>query len=252
MLLTDWATISVAVLGLGAALAGRAALVRNRVVHGGHLTQARLDQRRLLRLSNRLDGCVVDLERALQDGLVAGAAPMVPEVVSGHLVYLYGLRSETDLFTERSRAHRARLSWADTQRERVGTTAKRCAGAQEALADAADALRIAARTYEEGFVTALGRGDGHPQRPSSADPLVILPGKRMRALLDARVRFDTAMQLLAQYTGIRHPYFDHYKCDWPVLTSELAAFGDDPYRGEVRPLSRVGFGDTPLLHPDAR
>ena len=89
--------------------------------------------------------------------------------------------------------------------------------------------------------------------PTPSDPLAILPGKRSRTPLTARERFGSQMQLIAEHTGNRRLGLQHYRCDWPILTSELAAFADiDPYRGEVRPLSWVGFGDTPALHLDAR
>jgi hypothetical protein len=168
------------------------------------------------------------------------------------MVYLFGLREECDEFRSRTRSHNARISWPQAYLQRASPSARRCAAAQAALAESADALGGAARVYEEGFVVAhrerAGKGGGR----APAAPLLLLSDERASEVIAHRKTFDEQMRLVAMHTPLRHPFFEHYRCAWPALRSEMLGFGDDPYRGEVRPMGRQGFGPVPVLHPDAR
>jgi len=252
MSLQEWAATAIAVITLCGAAATGAALLVERSVHRSHLAQAGRDHRRLHRLSKRLAGCAVDLERMLEAGVSPTGSDTVPDSVAGHLVYLFGLRDESDLFVDRARSHGARLTWPHGYLRRRGLTARRCLAAHAALASAAEALSTAARAYEQDFVAAYKKLGGHPGHRTPAEPLLLLSMKRAHEIVAAREAFDEQMQLIATHTANRHPFHEHYRCEWPAFRSELASFDGDPYGGEVQPLSREGFGPVPVLHPDAR
>ena len=242
----------VGVLGLCAAVAGWVALTFERAVHRSHLGQATQDHRRLHRLSARLAGCVVELERMLEDGLPVPGPGLLPDSVAGHMVYLFGLREECEDFRSRARSHNARISWPEAYLQRASLSARRCAAAQAALAQAADALGGAVRVYEEGFVVAHRERAGTGGDRAPAQPLLLLSDESVSEVIAHRKAFDEQMRLVAEHTHLRHPFFEHYRCAWPALRSEMQGFGDDPYGGEVRPMGRQGFGPVPVLHPDAR
>lgn len=252
MPLQEWVTTALALTALCTAVAAGAAMAVERSVHRSHLMQAEQDHRRLHRLSMRLAGCVVELERKLEAGLPRSEPGTVPDVVAGQLVYLFALRDECELFTTRVNSHAARLTWPHGHLQRRTLTARRCLAAHDAVARAASALRDAARVYEVGFIAAYEKRAGRPGHRAPAEPLLLLSSKRARDIVSAREVFDEQMRLVATHTGNRHPFLEHYRCTWPALRSELGRFEDDPYFGEIQPLSRQGSGSTPVLHPDAR
>lgn len=242
----------IGILGICATVAGWVALTFERAVHRPHLSQATQDHRRLHRLSARLAGCVVELERMLEDGLPVPGPGLLPDSVAGHMVYLFSLREECEDFRSRAQSHNARISWPQAYLRRASLNARRCAAAQAALAQAADALRGAARVYEEGFVVAhrerAGKGGGR----APAEPLLLLSDEQASEIIAHRKTFGEQMRLVATHIRLRYPCFEHYRCTWPALSSEMRGFDDDPYRGETRPMGRQGFGPVPVLHPDAR
>lgn len=252
MPLQEWVPTALALIALCTAVAAGVVMAVERSVHRSHLAQAGRDHRRLHRLSTRLAGCVVELERKLEAGLPRSELGTVPDVVAGELVYLFALRDECDLFTTRVNSHAARLTWPHGYLQRRTLTARRCLAAHDAVAKAASAISDAVRVYEEGFIAAYKKRAGRPGHRAPAEPLLLLSSKRARAIISARGDFDEQMRLVATHTGNRHPFLEHYRCTWPALRSELGSFEDDPYFGEIRPLSRQGFGSTPVLHPDAR
>lgn len=252
MPLQEWVTTALALIALCTAAAAGVAMAVERSVHRFHLVQAEQDHRRLHRLSTRLAGCVVELERKLEAGLPRSEPGTVPDVVAGQLVYLFALRDECDLFTTRVNSHAARLTWPHGHLQRRTLTARRCLAAHDAVAKAAAALSDAARVYEEGFITANKKRAGHHSNRAPAEPLLLLSSKRSRDIVSAREVFDDQMRLICTHTGNRQPFYEHYHCTWPALRSELDRFEDDPYCGEIRPLSRQGLGSAPVLHPDAR
>ena len=252
MSLQDAVPTIVGIVGLCATAVAAAAWVFERAVHQSHLTQAEQDHRRLHRLSARLAGCVVELERMLEAGLPVPGPGLLPDSVAGHMVYLFGLRDECDEFRGRSQSHNARISWSRAYLQRASPSAQRCVAAQAALAESADSLGGAARVYEEGFVAAHRNQAGKGGDRAPAEPLLLLSDEQASAIIARRKIFDEQMRLVATHTRLRHPYFAHYRCTWPALSSEMQGFGDDPYRGEARPMGRQGFGPVPVLHPDAR
>lgn len=239
-------------VGLSATVAAAVALGYERIMHLHHLHQAEQDHRRLYRLSVRLAGCVVDLERMLEVGVPVPAPGVLPDDVAGHMTYLFGLRDECDLFRSRAASHNARLSWPQAFADRVTVTSRRCTGAHAALSAAADELAQAARVYEEGFVVAYVKRAGAGADRAPGDPLLMLSKKRASRIVANRTAFETQMRLAATHLRLGPPLTEHYRCTWPAMTSERASFPADPYRGEVRPMGRHGFGAVPVLHPDGR
>lgn len=252
MSLQDAVATIIGIVGLCATAAAAVAWVFERTVHQSHLSQAEQDHRRLHRLSKRLAGCVVELERKLEAGLAVPGPGLLPDSVAGHMVYLFDLREDCADLRSRTQSHNARISWSRAYLQRASPSAQRCVAAQAALAESADALVGAARVYEEGFVVAHRERAGKGGSQAPAEPLLLLSDEQASDVIAHRKTFDDQMQLVATHTGMRHPYFAHYRCTWPALSSEIQGFGDDPYRGETRPMGRQGFGPVPVLHPDAR
>ncbi len=250
----EWVELLAGVLAVVTTVAGGSVLLHELGVHRRHLQQAHQDHRRLHRLSARLAGCVFELEQSITAGAASSESTAIPDTVTGHLTYLYAIREESELFVQRARDHNSAITWTQTYLQRSSVTARRCGAAHTALAQAAIAIGLAARSYEEGTTAAIRRraGTSTGPGPGPAEPIALVRRRRANALTAARGEFETQMQLVATHTRNAHPGLLHYRCDWPVYTSELARLTDDPYRGEVRPVSRAGFGDAPVLHLDAR
>lgn len=238
-------------LGAGAATAIMWAI--QTVRHRAHLGQRVQDLQRHQRLSKRLIGCVIELERMLDDIPTSSSPGTVPERLAGHARFLYGLRREAGDNVIHLSRHAVRLRWPDVYLARTTLAGRRCELAHGALVTAFQSLSDAAREYEQGLVTAL---EGTRQDQVLAPPL-----KATLRLLDetsadhvARLRETCERALIhaadACNLGVRsHTVFD---TTWPVRRSEVAAILGDPYQGEVRPLLWTGLGPQPLLHVDAR
>lgn len=252
MTVQGWVSTISQIGALCAAAAGLVALAYERLVHRPHLRQVEQEHHRVHRLSNRLAGCSVDLERKLEDGLPVPGPGLLPDSVAGHMAYLFALRDECEVIRTRTASHNARISWTQAFREKVTVTSRRCAAARAALANSAAALSQAARVYEEGFVAAhrarAGEGGGRAQGES----MLLLSQKQAKELQTQRAMLDEQMRLVATHTRAHHPFLEHYRCTWPVWRSESQNVNGDPYRGEVRPMGHHGFGPVPVLHPDAR
>lgn len=236
---------------LCAAVAGLVALASEGFVHRAHLRQVEQEHRRVHRLSSRLAGCAVDLERMLEDGLPVSGPGLLPDSVAGHMAYLFALRDECEVIQNRTAIHNARISWMQSFREKVTVTSRRCAAARAALADSAGALSRAARVYEEGLVVAHRERAGEGGGRAPGEPMLLLSQKRAGELQTQRAMFDEQMRLVATHTRA-HQFLEHYRCEWPVWRSESQNVNGDPYRGEVRPMVHHGSGPVPVLHPDAR
>lgn len=248
----EWMTTIMEIGAACAAVVGLVALAHERLVHRAHLRQVEQDHRRVHRLSNRLAGCAVELERMLEGGLPVPGPRLLPDSVAGHMAYLFALRDECEEVQSRAASHNARISWTNTFREKVTATSRRCSEARAALGGSAGALSRAARLYEEGFVAAHRKRAGKGGGRAPGEPMLLLSQRRAGEVLVQRAAFDEQMRLVATHTRSRHPLLEHYRCAWPVLRSESQSVSGDPYRGEVRPLGRHGFGPVPVLHPDAR
>jgi uncharacterized membrane protein len=248
----EWVTTIMGIGTLAAAVAGLVALAYERLVHRAHLRQAEQDHHRVHRLSNRLAGCAVDLERLLEGGLPVPGPGLLPDSVTGHMAYLFAIRDECEAIQSRTASHNARISWTRDFREKVAVTSRRCAAAHAAVAGSAGALSQAARVYEEGFVAAHSKRAGAGGGRAPGEPMLLLSQKRAETLRVQRAVFDGQMQLVATHTRARHPLLEYYRCNWPVFRSESQSVDGDPYRGEVRPMGHHGFGPVPVLHPEAR
>ena len=249
----EWLRTAVAVLGLGTAVAAAVVLMCEVISHRRHLHQAEQDHKRLFRLSIRLAGCVAELERALEDGIEQPDEGFVPESVSGHMAYLFGLRGEASDFQAYSRVHAIRLRWPHGYLAQRSPPARRCLAAYDALESAAKALGSAGRTYDKAFMAAFRRPSSAASRRLPGRQLVMLTGKQAKSLVASRVHFEEAMMIALEHTarkGRRAPIVS--ACGWPIFRSEMPIVDCDLYRGEVRPLSRRGLGAEPAIHPDAR
>lgn len=226
-----------------------AVAVKERVRHRSHLHQVELDLRRLCRLSARLTGCVVELEAMPEAGLPRTRRSEVPEVAAGHIVYLAGLRTEHDLFIDRETKLSAGGTGQGIFLSHRSEDARRCGTAHDALSNASAALHEAAELYESGFVRTLHR---RHETGTLDEPLKLVPRADLPRLLQLRTTFDRQVRVVAANLRPPRRALALYSCTWPVFVSELAAGPCDPYRGEVRPLARTGFGGIPILHPAAR
>lgn len=252
MTVQEWASTISQIGALCAAAAGLVALAYERLLHRAHLRQVEQEHHRVHRLSSRLAGCAIELERMLEEGLPVPGPGLLPDLVAGHMTYLFALRDECEVIQTRTASHNARISWTHAFREKVTATSRRCAAARAALANSAGALSQAARVYEEGFVVAHRELAGEGGGRAPGEPMLLLSQKQAGALQTQRALFDEQMRLVATHTRARHPFLEHYRCTWPVWRSESQNVNGDPYRGEVRPMGHHGFGPVPVLHPDAR
>ena len=226
-------------------------LLVERVRHRSHLGHVEQLHRRLHRLSTRLSGCVVELDGMLGEGLAPAGPGELPGEVAGQAHYLYALRMEHEDVTASALRHAAR----STARQFLATTApssRRCTAAHDAVCKASAAFFAAATLYEEGFVARLQRGADSPEDVLLSSPVRLVPASRLTELLNLRAEFEKQMRVAALHFVGSRPELEQYRCAWPVLRSELAGFGQDPYRGEIRPMSRSSFGSEPILHPAAR
>lgn len=252
-MLHEWLRSAVAILGLGTAVAAAIVFMCEVISHRRHLYQAGQDHKRLLRLSKRLTGCIAELERALEEGVDFSDEGFVPDTVSGHMTYLFALRAEASDFQAYSRAHAIRIRWPHGYLAQRSPPARRCLAMYEALESAAKALGSASRTYDKAFIAAFRRPLSTESRRLPSRPLIMLTGKQAKSLVDLRAQFEEAMMIVVEHAARKaRRILIVSACGWPIFRSEIPNVDDDPYRGEVRPLSRRGLGAEPALHPDAR
>ena len=171
--LQDLVPTIVGIVALCALVATGVALASERVVHRPHLRQVEQDHRRLHRLSTRRAGCVVELERMLEGCFFIPGPGLLPDSVAGHMAYLFALRDECEMFRSRTGNHNSRISRPQAYLQRASVSAGRCAAAQAALAEAADALGSAARVYEEEFVVAHRKRAGEAGGRAPGEPLLV-------------------------------------------------------------------------------
>ncbi len=226
-------------------------LLVERFRHHSHLGDVEGLHYRLHRLSIRLSGVVVELDGMLGEGIKPAGRGELPGEVAGQAHYLYALRMEHEDVTTDAMRHAARS--ATQQLLASGSPAsRRCTAAHEAVQKASAALFAAATLYEEGFVERLQRGEYDPDELLLSSPVRLALVERLSEILRLRADFEHQMRTAAAHFVGRRPVLERYRCTWPVLRSELSGFGPDPYDGEVRPISRAGFGAVPMLHPAAR
>lgn len=166
--------------------------------------------------------------------------------------YLFGLRQElVDLTSELGR-HTHRLRWPDGYLTRETLAGKRCTLAHEALARSTSAMGAAAREYDGMLADILNQGRSTLRASHTHDAALLLLGKSDTAQLHRlRTECQEAMRAAGDVLAPGARQWNTIDCTWPIWRSELPA-GDDPYRGEVRPMAWTGFGDQPLIHVDAR
>lgn len=221
------------------------------VRHRSHLSQCIFDLQRQRRLDRRLAGCVADVEQIL-DQLPASGMGEVPEVLVGHVTYLYGLRREAIDNVRRLSSHAVRLQWPDGYLSRSTLAGRRCELAHGALVTAFQALADAALEYERGLPAALERsGGGAEGRPLSM-PVRLLDEAAAQQVARLRDVCDTALTNAAAATGLGNPALLVLDSTWPVRRSEAVALTPNPYLGEIRPMKWSGLGPQPALHVDAR
>lgn len=226
-----------------------AVAVKERVRHRWHLHRAELDLRHLCRLSARLTGCVVELEAMLDAGWPRTRRSEVSEAAAGHIVYLAGLRTEHDLFIDRETKLLAGGIGQGIFGSYRSEDARRCDTAHDAPSKASAALHEAAELYERGFIRALHRRQG---TRTLNEPLKLVPRAELPRLLQLRATFDRQARVVAANLRPHGERSRSTAAPGRSSFSELATGTSDPYRGEVRPLARTGFGSIPVLHPAAR
>lgn len=192
------------------------------------------------------------MERILDNLPPSDAATQVPEALVGQVNYLHSLRVEATDNATRLGSHALRLHWPDVYLSRGNLSSKRCQLAHGALLTAFQSLAEAAREYERGLIRALETcGDGPTSRTPSM-PVRLLDESGADAVARLRDTCDTALAHTVAVTRLRNAFLTVFEATWPVRRSEVDVLGADPYNGEVRPLGWAGFGDQPMLHPDAR
>jgi hypothetical protein len=224
----------------------------NTMRHRSHLHQCVADLQRQRRLDRRLTGCVVDMERILDELPTSESPGHVPEGLVGHVRYLNGLRVEASDNAIRLESHTVRLRWPDGYLSLMTLAGKRCELAHGALVNAFRTLADAAREYERGLAAALQTcGDG-PQARALTMPVRLLDEEAASEVARLRDACDAALAHAAVATGLPDRTFLLLEANWPIRRSETVAAGPDPYDGEIRPMGWHGFGGQPLLHVDAR
>lgn len=224
----------------------------NTMRHRSHLRQCVADLQRHRRLDRRLTGCVVDIERILDELPASDSLGEVPEVLVGHMHYVNGLRVEAFDNAIRLESHAVRLRWPDGYLSRVTLAGKRCELAHGALITAFRTLAAAAREYERGLAAALQTcGDG-PQARALTMPVRLLDEATASEVARLRDACGAALAHSTAATGLPDRTFLLWEATWPVRRSETVTAGPDPYDGELRPMGWRGFGGQPLLHVDAR
>jgi hypothetical protein len=220
--------------------------------HRSHLSQCVFDLQRQRRLDRRLAGCVADVEQILDRLPASDSTGEIPEVLVGHVHYLYGIRREATDNVRRLSSHAVRLRWPDGYLSRATLAGKRCELAHGALVTAFQTLADAALEYERGIPAALqGSGDGADKRALTM-PVRLLDEVAAQEVARLRDVCETALANTAAATGLRNQAFLALDATWPVRRSEAAVLAPNPYLGEIRPMGWKGLGPQPAIHVDAR
>lgn len=174
----------------------------------------------------------------------------LPEPIVGHMVYLFGLRQESEDHASRVGRHSVRLHWPDSYLPHWTSTAKRCELAMQQLRIAGESLAQACRLYEKGTAAALLSGGLRADQLT--DPVALLDEASASELARLRTRFDEAFRAAADICRLGGWAVTMYEAKWPIRVSELPDSAGELYRGEVMPMGWIGLGSQPILHVDAR
>lgn len=221
--------------------------------HRLHLEQCEQDLQRHRRLDKRLRGCVIEMERILDQIPAQDATDSaVPEQLVGHARYLFGLRQEANDHAIEFSRHAVRLQWADAFLSKATFTGKRCQLAHGALIGAFQTLADATKEYERGLAVALLHAGGGVEVRMLSEPVRLLNEDAAAEVARLREECRRALTNAADACKLKFETSAIFEIRWPVRRSEIPDPGEDPYGVESRPMGWSGFGPQPLLHVDAR